>query len=370
MFLPLSTILDLWVRYNKDAAPQINGFSAGSSAYPLAFDRPAWIARGYRNSWLIPGRVQISNGVGNIWVTRDGEEKTNPSFGATASAGSGEYLVLRDGCSCQWLPPSFALSSIHHGLVRTGEQYVPPVPLNSPPYDYLIALITDPTDLQVSIGKTVAATLNTWYTAPNLANTNLAEPPALLVCESFEYMGTRPTLSFGNSACGLWSRYRPEFLMTVNWPAENGFPIAPSSVLHDHNGNPMYVGRGNYGGVHWIGRVQTADTPGGKGVFVPGSVTAGSPQRKANLAEYLVWPNNCNCQWYSSYFLAITKVGLVRSIDDNYAFAVGLKDFGSYQAFASVDTRPSVNKMYYVNNFGVVVVEAINANTKLLVCET
>jgi hypothetical protein len=381
---PPTTLLlhpcDLWVKYFKDASPTINGFSAGESANAIAYTMPAYIARGFHNSWLIPGRVQV-NFTGRIYVTDGSEYVTNPSFGAVAnpnalpmpSDGSGEYLVVRDGCECKWFAPSVAVT--RKGLVRTAERF----PAPSSPFDYLISRIKYAWPVtRVSIGKTTftpTSSFNTWWTEYT-SNSGNFMPSAneVLVCDSTQDMGTRPTLNFGNEACGLWSRYRPSTVLFSpsqpwsNWPATHGFPLSSNGLnMVDQNGNPIYVGRGNYNDVIWIGRVQTAFTPNSRGVYVPGSFTTGMPQRKAILPEYLVWPNNCNCYWHPTYATAVTKIGLVRSIDDRYGFAIALIDFGSYQALASVNTI--TNEMWYINN-GVVNYATTTSTTKLLVCET
>jgi hypothetical protein len=325
--------------------------------------------------------VEITGSIANIWVTNGNEFITNPSFGAVANptalpmptSGSGEYLVVRDGCQCQWLSSSVAAS--RKGLVRTAEQY----PTPNSPYDYLISRITyPPPTVGVSIGKTTftpPTTFNTWWTGLSSSGNFISSAPEVLVCDSTQNMGTRPTLAFGNQACGLWSRYRPSAALIPlsqpwsNWPATHGFPLSPNGLV-DQNGNPIYVGRGNYNDVIWIGRVQTAFTPNSRGVYVPGSFIVGMLEKKAILPEYLVWPNNCNCYWHLSYTTAVTKVGLVRSIDDNHGFAVALINFGGYQSLASVNTI--TNEMWYIYN-GAVTHATINplvTSTRLLVCET
>jgi hypothetical protein len=329
---------DLWVRYIGDAAPASgNGFSAGTAAYSTAGNSTAWVGRGFRDSWLIPGRVQITGTTGAIWVTYAAEYQEN-------GKSAGEYLVLRDGCSCSWLEPQ--LASNHAGLVRTAEQYSDIYGS----YDYAISRITY-TDTRVSIAKVRGPFFKTIYTNPTSHAEVTFEPARnVLVCESQQDMSTQPTLSFGNKACGLWSRYRGN-----NWPATNGFLAGL-----DRFGNNAYVGRGENADIQWIGRVQLTGT---KGVYL----TSAGNEDLANVPEYLVVPNGCNCVW-EPIATAKTKVGLVRSIDYLNAYAVGLKTLVSGKiAITSVDTDITTSNQFYHNDAGTRVTDTA---TVLLVCET
>ncbi|KAG5668802.1 hypothetical protein PVAND_016727 [Polypedilum vanderplanki] len=328
---------DLFIQYYGDVSPTINGFSAGSSAYRNAANSTAWVARAFRDSWLIPGRVQITGNTGAIFVTYGDELITNPP----GLQKYGEYLVIRDGCSCKWLPPS--LASNHLGLVRTAEQAYGS--------DYVVSRIKT-NDGRISIGKTTTPFYDTFYTNPTFGNQiNFNPPNEVLVCESQSDMSTKPTLNFGNKACALWSKFKPQ---TANWAASHGFYAGV-----DRFGNAAYVGRGNQGDVQWIGRVQIT---GNVGVYV-----YGGNEPLATVPEYLVVPNNCNCD-FLPYATAVNKFGLVRSIDWYYGFAIGLKNFTSGRiALTSVRTDLVFNNQWYINELGNTVTDTA---TVLLVCET
>jgi hypothetical protein len=345
---PSTNPCDLWVRYNSDAAPTVNGLNVGTSAYKSAGNSSAWLARGFRDSWLVPGRVQITGLTGNIYVTFGDEWITNPVLPA-GHGGRGEYLVLRDDCSCTFMEPQVA--SNHLGEVRTAEQLLQNAVWGR--YDYVISKYTQP-DGRVSIGKTFTPFYNSYYTTPStgVQAAMVQTAPNALVCESTSDMSTKPTLNFGNKACGLWSRYKPNG--NANWPATHGFKVGV-----DRNGNDAYVGRGDNGDIQWIGRVQITGTPG---VYL----SIGS-EPLANVPEYLVVPNGCNCA-FESFATGILKVGLVRSIDYTYQFAVGRKTLASGKiAITSVRTDFVGFNQWYANDAGIIVNDAA---ADVLVCET
>ncbi|KAG5667124.1 hypothetical protein PVAND_015123 [Polypedilum vanderplanki] len=71
---------------------------------------------------------------------------------------------------------------------------------------------------------------------------------------------------------------------------------------------------------------------------------------------------------FPPFATAITKVGLVRSIDWSYGYAVGLKNFTSgHIALSSVRTDLASNNQWYVDEKGNTVVDTA---TVALVCET
>ncbi|KAG5667123.1 hypothetical protein PVAND_015122 [Polypedilum vanderplanki] len=303
-------------------------------------------ARGFRDSWLIPGRVQISGSTGAIYVTNGNEYVINPP----GQQKYGEYLVIRDSCSCKWLPPY--LASNHLGLVKTGEQNTRGA--NYGPDDFIVTRYTYD-DGRVSIGKTITPFYTSWYTNGSTTSEVTLQypntPKEVLVCESTSDMSTKPTLDFGNKACALWSKFKPA---TAYYAATHGLYAGV-----DRNGNDAYVGRGNYGDKIYIGRVQIT---GNVGVYV-----YGSNEVLSNTPEYLVIPNNCNCE-FLPFATAITKVGLVRSIDWSYGYAVGLKNFTSgHIALSSVRTDLASNNQWYVDEKGNTVVDTA---TVALVCET
>lgn len=82
--------------------------------------------------------------------------------------------------------------------------------------------------------------------------------------------------------------------------------------------------------------------------------------------EYLVVPNNCNCSWISPA-VAVTKVGIVRSIDYDYQYAVGRKDIGSGRV-AVTTVRTTDWRQWHVDINGNL--QADNSPNELLVCET
>jgi hypothetical protein len=326
------------VRYNLDDAPTVNGFSAGVSAYRNAANSTAFVARGLRDTFFVPGRVQIAGSAGVIYVTYGDELAEN-------GAGNGEYLVIRDGCSCRFMEPQ--LASNHRGLVRTAEQTTSNAIFG--PYDYVITRI-NATDGRVLIGKTTTPFYETWYTNPATgAQVNFQPAKEVLVCDSTEDMSTRPTITFGNKACGLWSKYKND-----EWPASHGFYAGL-----DRYGNASYVGRGNYADVETIGRLQLTGT---RGVYV----TDGN-EALATVPEYLVVPNDCNCE-FMAFGVGATKVGLVRSPNQNFELAVGRKNFTSGRiALTSVRVDLGGNNQWYYNEAGARINDAA---TELLVCET
>jgi hypothetical protein len=327
---------DLWVRYNLDLSPTVNGFSAGIAAHYFAANSTAFVARAFHDSFLIPGRVEITGTTGVIYVT-DGNEW------ARNGASTGEYLVIRDGCKCSWMEPQ--LASNHDGLVRTGERST----VNGiwGPLDYAITRI-NASDGRVSIGKTTTPFFETVFTNATVGNVGTMRPASnVLVCESNVDMSTRPTMKFGNKACGLWSRYKNN-----NWPTSHGFYAGI-----DRNEQAAYVGRGDVAGTRWAGRVQLNT-----------GVIAGHPsEAMAAVPDYLVVPNNCECTWIS-YAFAVIRVGLVRTMDFRGDYAVGIKRFaGGKIAITSVRTNVQGNNQWYVNDVGVGVNDVA---TFLLVCET
>lgn len=146
---------------------------------------------------------------------------------------------------------------------------------------------------------------------------------------------------------GLWSRYRNN-----DWPSKNGFAAGT-----DRFGNTAYVGRGNYADMLLAGRLQITSPPG---VYVPYPTEPISTQ-----PDYLVVPNNCNCVWLP-YATAVTKVGLVRSIDYDFQYAVGRKTFANGQVtVTSVRTTDMIERWVDVTG-----TYGIGIATELLVCET
>ncbi|KAG5667643.1 hypothetical protein PVAND_015617 [Polypedilum vanderplanki] len=319
----------LWAAYLNDNSPTVNGFNGGISAYYTAANSTAWIARGDYGNIMIPGRVQITGSTGSIYVTVGVE--------LTPNLGGGEYLVVRDGCQCSWLPPY--LASNHPGLVKTSDLT----------FDYAISRINS-TDGRVSIGKTTTPNYNTIYTSPSGVQNVLTYPKPMvdvLVCESNADMSTKPMISFVNDACGLWARYNYN-----DWPARHGF-----SFGLDRFNNTGYIGRAFNGGYYFIGRLSLV---GNSGVYV----SNGNEPLGTN-AEYLVVPDRCICQWVPYSTAVFNRIGLVRSFDFNYKFAVGRVSLGNNQyALSSVKSN---GEQWFVNAAGIFTINL--SPTELLVCE-
>lgn len=291
------------------------------------------------------GRVQITGNSGAIYVTFGNEIITNPLNGRPA--GSGEYLVIRDNCECSWKPKY--LASNHPGLVRTTEQYT--AHKNWGPYDYLISRIKA-ADGRISIGKVITPFYKQWYTNPATGvQIEDYSTTDVLVCDSTSDMSTKPTLNFGNKACALWSKYQQ---VNIKWPKTHGF-----SFGNDRFNQPAYIGRGNYADIQYLGRINPAENE--SKVFV-----TENQEPQATVPEYLVIPNNCNCEWMP-YDTALNKIGLVRSVDFTYGFAIGRVDLGDGKyAISSVFTRDRWQKWADINGN-----VKLQYNVKdLLVCET
>lgn len=294
---------------------------------------------------MIPGRLQLLNATfGKIAVTYGNEIWTNPWF---RLEGSGEYLVVRDGCKCSWMEPQIA--SNHPGLVRTAENAVGNAVWG--PNDFLISRI-NASDNRVSIGLTWPPFYKTKYTNP-ATNVEVVFSPSkeVLVCESDQDMSTKPTLNFGNKACGLWTKYQK---VNINWPATNGF-----SFGLDRFNKTAYVGRGSFADIHYIGRINT-------GGSAPNVYLTDANEPIATVPEYLVVPNNCICSWIA-YATAVSKVGVVRSIDFTNGFGIGRVDLGGGKyAVSSVHYNAGWQKYIDING----IVQTNYSPSVLLVCET
>jgi hypothetical protein len=107
-----STISAVWARYNGDSAPAAIGFSAGTA---IISNTTAYVGFGMYGSWRLPGRIQITTSAtgttpktAGVYVPLSTEHFIKYS----------EYLVVPDGCNCQWMPRTLATS--HLGMVLTG----------------------------------------------------------------------------------------------------------------------------------------------------------------------------------------------------------------------------------------------------------
>jgi hypothetical protein len=254
----------------------------------------------------------------------------------------GEYLVIRDGCSCSWMDPKEGAN--HLGMVRTGES-------NGGPYDYAITKITH-ADGRISIGKTTTPDFKTIYIEPRYSFQMEVPAPNVLVCESSKDMSTKPSMIFGNKACGLWSRYKPNG--NANFPASHGLKVGI-----DRNGNDAYVGRGINTLYQWFGRLQIV---GESGVYTSGT----NNETIGILPEYLVVPNGCTCE-FLPFDTAVTKIGLIRILDNTGLFrGVGLKSLNNGR-IAITTVYIDYKMQYYVGDDGTAVFD--RAET-MLVCET
>jgi hypothetical protein len=137
-------------------------------------------------------------------------------------------------------------------------------------------------------------------------------------------------------------------------PADIGLSVGLSRT-----NTTVYVGRGLYAAQFIPSRYQV-ESP--TGVYA----TYGAEQFIASsLAEYLIVPTGCNCYWLNPR-VAIGMKGLVTVPDQNYPWAVGLKNISSTQVAIAKVLRSSLNQWWNtVNN-----AEVNDAATKLLVCQT
>jgi hypothetical protein len=102
----------VWTRYNNDAAPATVGFSAGIS---IVSNTTAYVGFGMYGTWRLPGRVQITTStIGTapktpgVYVPLTTEHHVKYP----------EYLAVPEGCICQWMPATIAVT--HVGMILTG----------------------------------------------------------------------------------------------------------------------------------------------------------------------------------------------------------------------------------------------------------
>ncbi|KAG5667115.1 hypothetical protein PVAND_015114 [Polypedilum vanderplanki] len=295
----------LWITYYLDAAPTVNGFSAGKSL--KGYD--AWVARAAVGTYFIPGRVQVEATTG-FYV-----DYLRLEMMKTAEI---EYLVVPSGCICAWKDPTTANSSI--GLVHSPD----------PKYSYVIGRVTFSSGL-VQISKVQSATyMQTYIDDTGKEQTNAATE--ILVCESSVNTAVQPTITFANAACAVWRTY-----ILDSSPIYNGFLVNGLSILN----TTFYVGRGWYGNQHNPGRLEI-----GVGVYV----TRTSEQKIVSEIDYLVVTKGCSCSWTDPY-TAIAMKGMILVADYNFHWAVGKKTLSTGQiSIAKINTQSLENRYIDENN--------------------
>jgi hypothetical protein len=309
--------------YLNDDAPITNGFEAGASWN----NQTVYVGRGWYGSQLIPGRVQVKNNTG-VYVSYVTE---------TYLTQDTEYLVVPDGCSCYFLPPAAAVT--HEGVVQNPD----------PNFKWYIGRVTFPSGY-IAISKVRYSDYLQWYSTSVAETANTATE--ILVCETNGPTNVRPVVTSTNGACAAWRTY-----LNDNAPTFNGLYVGKSRVNTD-----VYVGRAMLNAQLEPGRVEL--TPATVGVWAD----YGAEYRVTSFIDYLVLPMGCECQWLKPTPAILNHPGLVRSIDANYRWVVGLNNISATQvAIAKVRTTPKDFFSWWsdVNGAG-----ANGYATKVLVCGT
>ncbi|KAG5667639.1 hypothetical protein PVAND_015613 [Polypedilum vanderplanki] len=323
----------VWTRYLNDDAPATIGFSAGIS--PRS-NTTAYIGRGQYGDVVFPGRVQITTTTNGTTPFTPGVYV--PYFGYEWQAPVGEFLVLPQGCSCQWISASDAFN--HNGVVYTN---------NQPLYKFAVGRKSFGNG-QVAISRVYLDPTNTAFymkqyyeDAGNIERSENATE--ILVCETAASTAGRPVINFPYEYCGVWSSFG-----MVDSVATNGFNVGTSNA-----NTTLYIGKG----------FAAAYTQGGRYEPNVGTFVTRSANALAYNSAWLIVPQGCNCYWMAPN-LAKARKGLILVGDDSDNFMIGLHTFSTGQK--------SVTIPLYINNYETYV--GLNLltvyggyATQILVCE-
>jgi hypothetical protein len=303
--------------YEKDNAPAVNGFSAGTSLKGTQ----AYIGRTGMNGRFFPGWIQVNGSVG-LFITDKTEKLVTDRI---------EYLVMSSSCSCFWLNPKDALPRF--GLVR----------LNSD----LIGRKMWP-EGNVSVSRVAFPSLRQFYIDAN--NVEVSDRATeLLVCEWSDMKIPRPIVKFSSQACGVWAAFKHN-----NAPTLNGFMIGKSL-----KNTQVFIGRG------WV-----------KGEFTPGRLQIEAPtgvyieldneeRWDFRSAEYLVLSEGCLCSW-NPLESAVNQAGVVSAFIDSNQWLIGRVGL-PHGVIAIVKVARVSFVSYYTNELGKTIETRV---AEVLVCQT